>query len=46
LEERGIYVNELEVSTLVAKLDKDKDGRVSYSEFAEEMRPRNNILSY
>lgn len=46
LDERRIFVSELEISALMDKLDKDKDGRVSYSEFADELRPRNNLLGY
>jgi Ca2+-binding EF-hand superfamily protein len=40
LEDRGFFMSELEVSTLMNKLDKDKDGRVSYYEFMEEMKPK------
>lgn len=32
IESRGFYVSEKEVSTLVEKIDKDKDGRISLSE--------------
>jgi len=32
LESRGFYVSEKEVNCLVDKIDKDKDGRISYSE--------------
>lgn len=41
LEERGIYVSQLDMSALMEKLDKDKDGMITYSEFAQEMRPKN-----
>ena len=37
---RGFYVSEKEASEIVEKMDKNKDGRVSFAEFAEEMRPR------
>jgi Ca2+-binding EF-hand superfamily protein len=40
LEDRGFFMSELEVSTLMNKLDKDKDGRISYYEFMEEMKPK------
>lgn len=29
LEDKGLYVSELEAQTLMNKLDKDRDGRVS-----------------
>ncbi len=32
IESRGFYVSEKEVNTLVEKIDKDKDGRISYAE--------------
>ena len=32
IESRGFYVSDKEVNTLVEKIDKDKDGRISYHE--------------
>ena len=32
IESRGFYVSEKEVSQLVEKIDKDKDGKISYNE--------------
>ena len=32
IESRGFYVSEKEVSSLVEKIDKDRDGRISYAE--------------
>jgi len=32
IESRGFYVSDKEVSQLVEKIDKDKDGRITYSE--------------
>ena len=32
IESRGFYVSEKEVDTLIEKIDKDKDGKISYSE--------------
>lgn len=32
IESRGFYVSEKEVNCLVEKIDKDKDGRISFSE--------------
>lgn len=35
IESRGFYVSEKEVITLVDKMDKNKDGRVSYHEVSK-----------
>ena len=40
IQSRGFYVSEKEVSEIVEKMDKTKDGRVSFAEFADEVRPR------
>lgn len=32
IESRGFYVSDKEVNQLVEKLDKDRDGRISYAE--------------
>lgn len=32
IESRGFYISEKEVTTLIEKIDKDKDGKISYSE--------------
>ena len=32
IESRGFYVSEKEVNQLIEKIDKDRDGRISYSE--------------
>jgi Ca2+-binding EF-hand superfamily protein len=32
IESRGFYVSEKEMNTLVEKIDRDKDGRISYAE--------------
>jgi Ca2+-binding EF-hand superfamily protein len=37
LDSRGFYVTEKEVHGLMEKFDKDRDGRISYSEFMEEI---------
>ena len=34
---RGIYVNNEDVNGLMEKFDKDRDGRISYSEFMDEI---------
>jgi len=43
IESRGFYVSEKEVNSLVEKIDKDKDGRISYSEFREEFVPHSPV---
>jgi len=40
LDSQGIYVPEGELNTLVNKYDKDKDGRISFSEFLDEISPK------
>lgn len=35
IESRGFYVSEKEVNQLIEKLDKDRDGKVSYSEVSK-----------
>jgi Ca2+-binding EF-hand superfamily protein len=40
LNERGIYVSDQEVGHLMSKFDKDQDGRITYSEFMEEIIPK------
>ena len=32
IESRGFYISEKEVTTLIEKIDKDMDGKISYSE--------------
>ena len=40
LDSRGFNSSELEISTLMNKLDKNRDGKVSYAEFIDEVRPK------
>lgn len=40
LEERGIYASDKDVSGLVDKYDKDRDGKISYNEFMDEILPK------
>jgi Ca2+-binding EF-hand superfamily protein len=37
---RGFYVTETDAKQLVDKMDKDRDGVVSYCEFREELEPK------
>lgn len=43
MESRGFYASEAEVKNLVDKFDKDKDGRISYAEFREEILPKSPV---
>jgi hypothetical protein len=40
IQSRGYMVHEKELSSLLEKMDKNKDGSVSYHEFREEMLPK------
>lgn len=43
LETRGFYVPHRQVSNLVDKFDKNRDGKISYSEFMEEILPKSPV---
>ena len=40
LEQNGIFATAKDVESLMDRYDKDKDGRVSYSEFLDEVTPK------
>ena len=40
LELHGIFATIKDVESLMDRYDKDKDGRVSYSEFLDEVTPK------
>lgn len=40
LSSKGFYVNPKEVDNLMDKFDKDRDGRISYTEFVDEFMPK------
>ena len=40
LEQHGIFASVKDVESLLDRYDKDKDGRVSYSEFLDEVTPK------
>ena len=40
MESKGMYVNSQDIDNIVGKFDKDRDGKISYNEFAEEFLPR------
>jgi len=46
LSSKGFYVNPKEVDQLMEKFDKDRDGRISYSEFADEFMPKSPAKLY
>lgn len=43
LESHGFLTKNIHVSQLLDRFDKNKDGKVSYVEFADEMKPRSPI---
>ena len=40
LSQHGIYASEREISQLLERYDRNKDGRISYSEFMDEITPK------
>lgn len=40
LREYGIFPTETEISWLIERYDRDRDGRISYTEFVEEILPK------
>jgi len=46
VESRGFYVTHQEASAIVESMDKNKDGRVSYSEFRDALQPRSPQRRY
>ena len=43
IQSRGFYVSEKEATEIVEKMDKNKDGRVSFAEFQSELRPKSPV---
>ena len=43
IESRGYFVNAKDVAQVVDRMDKNKDGTVSYNEFKEEMMPKSPV---
>ncbi len=41
LAEHGFFATEKELQFIMVKFDKDRDQKIGYSEFIEEMAPRN-----
>jgi len=43
IQSRGFYVSEKEATEIVDKMDRNKDGRVSFAEFREEITPKSPV---
>lgn len=43
LKSHGFETRNIHVSQLIDRFDKNKDGKVSYVEFADEMKPRSPV---
>lgn len=43
IQSRGFYVSEKEATEIVEKMDKNKNGRVSFAEFREEIMPKSPV---
>ena len=42
LNEYGFYCTDQELALLIDRYDRNHDGKVSYAEFVEEIKPRSN----
>jgi len=40
LQQYGVFPTEIDMQNIMKRFDKDKDGVISYTEFAEEMTPK------
>ena len=40
IESRGYFINDKDIAQVVDRMDKNRDGTVSYHEFKEEMMPK------
>lgn len=43
MENHGFYTSANEVAGLLDRFDQNKDGRVSYTEFVDEVRPKSPV---
>jgi Ca2+-binding EF-hand superfamily protein len=43
LADHGFFATEKEMSFIMNKFDKDKDAKISFSEFVDEMSPKLNL---
>jgi len=43
IQSRGFYVSEKEATEIVEKMDRNKNGRVSFAEFREEIMPKSPV---
>ena len=39
LAEHGFFATERELNSIMNKLDRDRDGKISFSEFVDELSP-------
>jgi Ca2+-binding EF-hand superfamily protein len=46
LAENQVFVTDSELESLVARYDHNSDGRISYSEFVQELAPKHPQKSY
>jgi len=46
LSDHGIYATSKEAAALVDKFDKNQDGKITYSEFVQEMTPKSPSKIY
>lgn len=42
-ENHGLFASQAEVSVLIDRFDRDRDGRISYNEFVDEVRPKSPV---
>ncbi len=43
MSSKGFYVSDADASAIIDKYDKNKDGRISYSEFVDEVTPKSPV---
>jgi Ca2+-binding EF-hand superfamily protein len=43
LADHGFFATERELVSIMAKLDKDKDSKITFSEFVDELSPKLSI---
>lgn len=46
MESRGRYISDSDARQITKKMDFNKDGLVTYSEFAESVRPKSPIRRF
>ena len=43
IESRGYFVGQKELDQVIDKMDKDKNGRVTFSEFSDDIRTKSPV---